>query len=45
MTMQQRPKGKGVEVGLVPRTTSLGVSGELRVLIRSLREAAMDLCR
>ena len=43
VTMQQVPNGKGRRVGFVPRRSSSGVDGELRVLMRVLRVAAMAL--
>ena len=45
VTMQHLPNGKGWRVGLVPCMSSLGVDGELRVLMRELRVAAMALWR
>lgn len=45
VTIQQVPNGKGGRVGLVPCTSSSGVDGELRMLIRLLRVAAMALWR
>ena len=43
--MQHVPKGKGRRMGLKPRRSSSGVDGELRMLIRVLRAAAMALWR
>lgn len=43
VTMQQVPNGNGRRVGFEPRSSSSGVEGELRVLMRMLRVAAMAL--
>ena len=43
VTIHQVPNGKGRRVGLELRISSSGVDGELRVLMRVLRVAAMAL--
>lgn len=45
VTMQHAPNGKKRRVGLVPRSSSSGVEGELRELMREFRMDAMALWR
>ena len=45
VTMHDAPNWNGARVGFVPRTSSSGVCGELRLLIIEFRMEATALCR